>query len=303
MPTDKIRYRKWEYRVFTLFPKSQDVANIRHKKVIYRLRASTIIANLYSVLGKPIEKVETRAMVEKQRIIIVEDQTILREGLRSLLAFQPDMEIVGEARDGLDAIRKVDKLLPDLVMTDLSMPRMTGIEAIKEIKKKWPKIKILALTVNDAEEYVLAALKAGADGYILKDSTNAELLQAIRDIFSGNRVLSPGISEKVIEGYLENKDKREIKSPWDTLTIREREILRLIGEGQKNKQIADSLSISPNTVEKHRANIMEKLNLHSVSALTAYAVEKGLIKRGLSPVQTQKSPIKSSPKEPGPLNV
>jgi DNA-binding NarL/FixJ family response regulator len=242
-------------------------------------------------------------MVEKQRIIIVEDQTILREGLRSLLAFQPDMEIVGEARDGLDAIRKVDKLLPDLVMTDLSMPRMTGIEAIKEIKKKWPKIKILALTVNDAEEYVLAALKAGADGYILKDSTNAELLQAIRDIFSGNRVLSPGISEKVIEGYLENKDKREIKSPWDTLTIREREILRLIGEGQKNKQIADSLSISPNTVEKHRANIMEKLNLHSVSALTAYAVEKGLIKRGLSPVQTQKSPIKSSPKEPGPLNA
>jgi two-component system response regulator NreC len=242
-------------------------------------------------------------MVEKKRIIIVEDQTILREGLRSLLAFQPDMEIVGEARDGLDAIRKVDKLLPDLVMTDLSMPRMNGIDAIKEIKKKWPKIKVLALTVNDAEEYVLAALKAGADGYILKDSTNVELLQAIRDILSGNRVLSPGISEKVIEGYLESKNKREIKSPWDTLTIREREILRLIGEGQKNKQIADSLSISPNTVEKHRANIMEKLNLHSVSALTAYAVEKGLIKRDLSPVQTQKSPIKPSPKEPGPLNA
>lgn len=227
-------------------------------------------------------------MVEKQRIIIVEDQTILREGLRSLLAFQADLEIVGEARDGLDAIRKVDKLLPDLVMTDLSMPRMNGIEAIKEIKKKWPKIKILALTVNDAEEYILAALKAGADGYILKDSTNAELLQAIRDILSGNRVLSPGISEKVIEGYLESKNKGEIKSPWDTLTTREREILRLIGGGQKNKQIADSLSISPNTVEKHRANIMEKLNLHSVSALTAYAVEKGLVKRDLSPVQPQK---------------
>ncbi len=224
-------------------------------------------------------------MVEKQRIIIVEDQTILREGLRSLLAFQPDLEIVGEAKDGLEAIRKVDKLLPDLVMTDLPMPRMSGIEAIKEIKKKWPKIKILALTVNDAEEYVLAALRAGADGYILKDATNAELLQAIRDILSGNRVLSPGISEKVIEGYLENKNKQEIRSLWDTLTVREREILKLIGEGKKNKEIADSLSISPNTVEKHRANIMEKLNLHSVSSLTAYAVEKGLINRDSSAVQ------------------
>lgn len=224
-------------------------------------------------------------MVEKQRIIIVEDQTILREGLRSLLAFQPDLEIVGEAKDGLEAIRKVDKLLPDLVMTDLSMPRMSGLEAIKEIKKRWPKIKILALTVNDGEEYILAALKAGADGYILKDATNAELLQAIRDILSGNRVLSPGISEKVIEGYLENKNKQEIKSLWDTLTVREREILRLIGEGKKNKEIAGSLSISPNTVEKHRANIMEKLNLHSVSSLTAYAVEKGLIKKDLSALQ------------------
>lgn len=224
-------------------------------------------------------------MVEKQRIIIVEDQTILREGLRSLLAFQPDLEIVGEAKDGLEAIRKVDKLLPDLVMTDLSMPRMSGLEAIKEIKKRWPKIKILALTVNDGEEYVLAALKAGVDGYILKDATNAELLQAIRDILSGNRVLSPGISEKVIEGYLENKNKQEIKSLWDTLTVREREILRLIGEGKKNKEIAGFLSISPNTVEKHRANIMEKLNLHSVSSLTAYAVEKGLIKKDLSALQ------------------
>ncbi len=221
-------------------------------------------------------------MAEKQRIIIVEDQTILREGLRSLLAYQHDLEIIGEARDGLEAMRKVDALLPDLVLTDISMPRMNGIDAIKEIKKKWPRIKILALTVNDSEEYVLAALKAGADGYILKDATNSELLRAIRNILSGNRVLSPGISEKIIEGYLETKNKEEIRSLWDTLTVREKEILKLIGEGNKNKEIAQALSISPNTVEKHRANIMEKLNLHSVSALTAYAAQKGLIKKGHS---------------------
>ena len=218
-------------------------------------------------------------MVEKQSILIVEDQTILREGLRSLLSFQPDLEIIGEAGDGLEGIRSVDKLLPNLVLMDLSMPRMSGMEAIKEIKKKWPEIKILALTVNDSEEYIIAALKAGADGYILKDSTNTELLQAIRNILSGKRVLSPGVSKKVIEGYLESRKDQSIMSPWDTLTLREREILRLIGEGQKNKDIADSLSISPNTVEKHRANIMEKLNLHSVSALTAYAMRKGLIKK------------------------
>lgn len=218
-------------------------------------------------------------MVEKQSILIVEDQTILREGLRSLLSFQPDLEIIGEAGDGLEGIRSVDKLLPNLVLMDLSMPRMSGMEAIKEIKKKWPEIKILALTVNDSEEYIMAALKAGADGYILKDSTNTELLHAIRNILSGKRVLSPGVSKKVIEGYLESKKDQSIMSPWDTLTLREREILRLIGEGQKNKDIADSLSISPNTVEKHRANIMEKLNLHSVSALTAYAMRKGLIKK------------------------
>jgi two-component system response regulator NreC len=221
-------------------------------------------------------------MIEKQRIIIAEDQTILREGLRSLLSFQPDLEIIGEAEDGLEAIRQVDKLLPDLVLMDLSMPRMGGIEAIKEIKKKRPNIKIVALTVHDNEEYVLAALKAGAEGYILKDSTNEELVQNIRDILSGNRVLSPGISEKVIKGYLKNKNKQEIKSPWNSLTFREREILRLIGEGHKNKEIADFLSISSNTVEKHRANIMEKLNLHNASALTAYAIEKGLIKNELS---------------------
>jgi DNA-binding NarL/FixJ family response regulator len=216
-------------------------------------------------------------MTEKQRILIVEDHTILREGLKSLLSSHLDFEIVGEAGDGLEAIRAVDRVQPNLILMDLSMPRMDGIAAIREIKKKWPKIHVLALTVHKTEEYIMATLGSGADGYILKDTTHAELLEAIRIILSGKRVLSPSISEKVIEGCLDGKRKAPLKSSWDTLTRREREILKLIGEGNRNKKIAEFLCISPKTVEKHRANIMDKLNLHNASALTAYAIEKGLI--------------------------
>jgi two-component system, NarL family, response regulator NreC len=214
---------------------------------------------------------------EKKGLVIAEDHTIIREGLRSLLSSHPDLEVIGEAGDGREAIRCVEMLSPALVLMDLSMPRMGGIEAIRQIKKKWPQIKILALTVNDSEEYVLATLQAGADGYILKDSSHAELILAIRNVLAGKRVLSPGISEKVIEGYLNGKMAESIQSPWDTLTQREREVLKLIGEGNKGKEIADYLCISLHTVEKHRSNLMEKLNLHSISALTSYAVEKGLV--------------------------
>jgi two-component system response regulator NreC len=215
-------------------------------------------------------------MGEKKRILIVEDHTILREGLRALLSSNPDFDVVGEASDGLDAIHRVDKFAPHLILMDLSMPRMDGIEAIQEIKKHWPKTKILALTVHKTEEYVLASLKSGADGYILKDSTHSELLTAIKSVLNGKRYLSPGISEMVIDGYLEGKESIKSKSSWDNLTSRERVILKLIGEGYKNKEIADYLCISPKTVEKHRSNLMGKLNLHSSSALTALAIEKGL---------------------------
>jgi two-component system response regulator NreC len=213
----------------------------------------------------------------KKSVLIVEDHTLIREGLRSLLSSHPDLEIVGEAGDGQEAIRFTEKLSPALVLMDLSMPRMGGVEAIREIKKIRPATKILALTVIDSEEYVLATLKAGADGYILKDSTHVELIQAVRNVLAGKRVLSPSISEKVIEGYLAGKKAESLESPWDSLTRREREVLKLIGEGNKSKEIADYLCISLHTVEKHRSNLMEKLNLHSVSALTYYAIEKGLV--------------------------
>ncbi len=218
-------------------------------------------------------------MGDKKRIFIAEDHTILREGLKVLLSGNPDFEIVGEAADGLEAISGIEKFSPDLILIDLSMPRMDGIESIREIKKRQSATKIIALTVHKTEEYVLATLKAGADGYILKDSTHGDLIVAIKSVLNGKRYLSPGISKLVIEGYLEGKETLKTKSSWETLTQRERGILKLIGEGYKNKQIADFLCISPKTVEKHRSNLMSKLNLHSTSALTTFALEKGLISK------------------------
>jgi two-component system response regulator NreC len=214
---------------------------------------------------------------EKRGVLIAEDHTLIREGLRSLISAHPDLEVIGEAADGREALLLVEKLHPALVLMDLSMPRMGGIEAIRRIKKDWPNLKVLAVTVNDSEEFVLAALQAGADGYILKDSSHAELIQAIRNILAGKRVLSPSISGKVIEGYLSGKMAESVQSSWETLTLREREVLKLIGEGNKSKEIADYLCISLHTVEKHRSNLMEKLDLHSASALTSYAIKKGLV--------------------------
>ena len=215
----------------------------------------------------------------KQRIVIAEAHTILREGLRALLSAEPDLEVIGEARDGQEAIRAVEKFKPNLVLMDLSMPRMNGMDAIKEIKKNSAETKVLVLTVHKNEEYILATLRAGADGYVLKDSTHSELGLAIRNVLDGNYYISPGISEKIIGGYLEGKRPLKATSPWEKLTQRERGILKLIAEGYKNKEIADYLCISVKTVEKHRANLMQKLNLHNISDLTAFAIEKGMITR------------------------
>jgi len=216
-------------------------------------------------------------MVDKKKIVIAEDQKILREGLKSLLSSSDDFEVVGEAEDGLDAIRCVEKYNPNLLLLDLSMPKMSGISAIKDIKTRIPETRILVLTIHESEEYILEVFQAGADGYCLKDASHSELVMAIRSVLSGNRYISPGISDKVLEGYLEEKRVLKSSTSWDTLTQREREILKLVGEGYKNKEIAKYLFISAKTVEKHRSNIMEKLDLHTASGLTAYAIEKGLV--------------------------
>ena len=211
------------------------------------------------------------------RIVLVEDHTILREGLRALLSADPKFEIVGEAADGREALRRVDKLTPDLVVMDLSMPRMTGMDAIREIKRRHPTTKIIALTVHKAEEYLRTTLQAGADGYVLKDATHVELLLAIQNVLKGKTYLSPSVSETVIEGYLEGKEN-QIPSPrLGLLSPREREVLKLIAEGYKNKEIAVDLFISLKTVEKHRANLMKKLDLHNAAALTTFAIEQGLV--------------------------
>jgi len=211
------------------------------------------------------------------RIVIVEDHTILREGLRSLLSSNPGFDVAGEAEDGRDAIRSVQKFKPDLVLMDLSMPRMDGLDAIREIKKQSPNTKVLVLTVHKAEEYVFASLKAGADGYLLKDATHAELTLAIESVLRGKPYISPGISEKLVAGYLGGRKPVKADSSWESLTQRERQILKLIAEGHKNKEIAGYLYISAKTVEKHRANLMKKLGIHNASALTAFAMRKGLI--------------------------
>jgi DNA-binding NarL/FixJ family response regulator len=216
-------------------------------------------------------------MSRKYRVVIAEDHTILREGVKSLLSSNTNLEIVAEAADGREAMRCVEQFKPDLFITDLSMPRISGVDVIGVVKKKSPRTKVLVLTVHKTEEYILATFRAGADGYILKDSTYAELALAVKHVLNGGRYVSPGISDKVLAGYLDGRSELKERSSWETLTNREREILKLIAEGFKNKEIARDLCISVKTVEKHRANLMEKLDLHSAQALTAYAIERGLV--------------------------
>lgn len=222
-------------------------------------------------------------MSTKKRVVIAEDHTILREGLKALLSQDPGLEIAGEARDGLEAVRVISEIVPDLALMDLSMPKMNGIDAIREVKRACPDTKVLVLTVHKTEEYVVASLKAGANGYLLKESTHQELLQAVSHVLDGKPYLSPGISHTIITGFLAGKPD-EMQTPFNSLTQREKEILKLVAEGYKNKEIAEFLYISIKTVEKHRDNIMKKLDLHSTWALTTFAIEHGLVEsdKGLS---------------------
>jgi DNA-binding NarL/FixJ family response regulator len=214
-----------------------------------------------------------------QKIFIVEDHTLLRAGLLALLSQDPGLEIVGEADNGRDAIRAVGTLAPDLVLMDLSMPGMNGIEAMLDIKRRNPDTRVLVLTIHKTDEYIHESLRAGADGYILKDATHDELRTAIRSVLNGKTYLSPDVSGKVIHGYLGGGKTTDagIGSGWDMLTHREREVLKLVAEGHPNKYIADYLCLSVKTVEKHRSNLMKKLDLHNASMLTSYAIEKGLV--------------------------
>jgi DNA-binding NarL/FixJ family response regulator len=217
-------------------------------------------------------------MQQTQRVLIVDDHTLLRAGLRALLAQDPSLEVVGEAENGREGVRAVGQFSPNLVLMDLTMPGMNGIEAVTEIKRRYPSVRVLIMTLHTAEDYIHASLKAGADGYILKDATQEEFRVAIRNVLLGKTYLSADVSSKVVSGFLNGGNSmREGGSVYDSLTHREREVLKLVAEGKPNKYIAEFLSLSVKTVEKHRSNLMSKLDLHNASSLTAYAIEKGLV--------------------------
>lgn len=213
----------------------------------------------------------------KSKIVIAEDQTIVRQGLRSLLEAEGNIEVVAEAGDGIETLKCVEQHSPDLVLLDLAMPRMSGLSAIRDIKERNKHTKILVLTFHSSEEYILEAFGSGADGYCLKNDTHSELLTAIQNLLAGKSYISPSVSQKVLDGYLLGRQKLKKETSWDSLTKREKEVLKLVGEGYSSVEIGKLLSISPKTADKHRSNIMNKLDLHSAPALTAYAIEKGLV--------------------------
>jgi DNA-binding NarL/FixJ family response regulator len=187
------------------------------------------------------------------------------------------MEVVGEAADGKEAIEKSRKLQPDLVLMDIAMPGLGGLEAMLEIRKTCSKTRVLVLTQYDNKEYIYRFLKAGASGYVLKKAVSAELISAIRAVHRGSSFLSPDIAPSVIEGYLQKKDKELEEDPYESLTNREKQVLKLIAEGHTNKQIADMLYMSVKTVMGHRTHLMEKLSIHSRTELVKFAIQKGLI--------------------------
>jgi len=210
------------------------------------------------------------------RVVLADDHRILREGIRALIEDQDDMVVVGESEDGMATVKMVAQLEPDVVVMDIAMPLLNGLEATRQIHRDFPQVKVLILTMHDNEEYIRQVLAAGALGYVLKDAAARDLLGAIRTVNQGEAVLSPAITRLVIEDYLRWGDIRP-EDTTDGLTPREREILQLIAEGYTNKEIAGILSLSVKTVQSHRTNLMNKLDLHDRGELIKYAIQKKII--------------------------
>lgn len=219
-------------------------------------------------------------MRQRIRVLLVEDHAIVRQGVRLLLDGQPDMEVVGEADEGGKALALVAQKEPDVVLMDLAMPGINGLEATTEIKRRWPDVQVIALTVHDNDEYFFQMITAGAAGYVLKGADPSELLEAIRTAHKGEVFLHPPLTTKLVRDYLRRARLGEVSDSYDALSDREKQVLRLIGEGQTAQEIADTLGIASSTVQTHRAHIMEKLNLRRRSELMKYAVRRGLIGPG-----------------------
>lgn len=213
----------------------------------------------------------------KIQVLLVDDHTLMRKGLRSLLEEEESVTVIGEAADGHQALEEVMALMPDVVLMDITMPRLNGIEATRQLKQRFPQVRVIMLTMHESEEYIFQALRAGASGYVLKGAAVAELVTAVQAVFRGDSYLSPTVSRKVVEEYVRHANAAAPCDPYETVTVREREVLQLIAEGRSTREIAALLHISIKTVETHRAHLIEKIGLRSTAELTQYAMRKGLI--------------------------
>jgi DNA-binding NarL/FixJ family response regulator len=210
------------------------------------------------------------------KLLIADDHKMLREGLRSVIEKEPGMMVVGEAENGKDTIAMAQKTMPNIILMDVAMPDLNGIEATRKIVKDNPRIRVVALSGHADRHFVTEMLKAGASAYILKQTACEELIRAIREVSNGKTYLSPAVTRGLVDGYVRSTPRKGENPAFATLTDREREVLQLIAEGQSTKEIADHVSVSVKTVETHRRNIMEKLTLHSVAELTKYAIREGI---------------------------
>jgi two-component system response regulator NreC len=215
--------------------------------------------------------------VKTLRILLADDHTVVRKGLRLLIETHTGFSVIGDAADGREAVALAEKLTPDVVVMDIAMPTLNGIEAARQITGKLPQTAVVFLSMHSDESYVLKALKAGARGYLLKDSAEYDLISAIQAVSEGKAFFSPAISKMLVEDYMRQMRERAVEDSFELLTTREREVLQLLAEGKSNKEAAQLLGLSLYTVETHRSNIFQKLNLHSSAELILYAIRKGVI--------------------------
>jgi two-component system response regulator NreC len=215
--------------------------------------------------------------MSKLRIFLGDDHTILRNGLRKILQERLDWEVVAEAGDGREAVRQVLELQPDITILDIGMPLLNGIEATRQIVRRLPDMQILILSMHANEAYIIQALKAGAKGYLLKDSADIELIRGVAAVSAGKSYFSPAVSKVMLDDYVRHLAEKGIADRYDSLSEREREVFQLIAEGHSNKEIATLLSVSPATIETHRAHILQKLDVHNTAELVLYAVRRGVI--------------------------
>ena len=211
------------------------------------------------------------------RVFLADDHAVVRDGLRLLLEKEDDMSVVGEAADGRQTVRQVQRICPDVVVMDIAMPELNGTEATRQIRETCPSTQVVILSMHASSEHIFQSLKAGAQGYVFKESAGKEVVDAVRNVYAGRRYISQRIAEQVVDDYMLQRESAPSKSPLDRLSPREREILQLVAEGKSSAAIADILHLSPKTVETYRSRLMQKLNLKDISGLVKFAIQQGLI--------------------------